>query len=235
MAFDFKKIFNLDSSYPGFSFGYESWALGMYLQVLDEHLPFAQDQYRLRSKRELEKQSQELLPEEMAQEASEIDEAAETQIPRFFRIGALIPIWGLFESFVSDIVGYTGRKEGVGLSLRDIRAPNLRKQVEKYFEGVLRINLPWSEDERARLGYLQELRNLIAHRNGRITDMTAEKRQEVERLVSAVSGVEIDNGLLIVSSEYIQEAAALVFDTVAKLNNLVAERYDGPVVPHSET
>lgn len=235
MAFDFKKIFNLDSSYPGFSFGYESWALGTYLQVLDEHLSFAQDQYRLRSKRELEKQSQELLPEEMAQEASEIDEAAEMQIPRFFRIGALIPIWGLFESFASDIIGYTGRKEGVSLSFRDIRAPNLRKQVEKYFEGVLRINLPWSEDERARLGYLQELRNLVAHRNGRITDMTAEKRQEVVKLVSAVSGVEIDNGLLIVSSEYIQEAAALVFDTVAKLNNLVAERYEGPVVPHSET
>ncbi len=235
MAFDPKKILDLDLSYPGFSFGYESWALDTYLRVLDEHLTFAQDQYRLRSKRELEKQSQELLPEEMAQKASEIDEAAELQIPRFFRIGALIPIWGLFESFVSDIVGYAGKREGIGLSLRDVRAPNLRKQVEKYFEGVLRIDLPWSEDERTRLGYLQELRNLIAHRNGRITDMTAEKRQEAEKLVSAVSGVEIGSGFLMISAEYIHEAAKLVFDTVAKLNNLVGERYDGPVVPDSET
>ena len=89
---------NLDLSYPGISFGYESWALDTYLKVLNDHLAFAQDQYRLRAEKELKQRADELHPEQYGSELAAIDEAAETQIPRFFRIGALVPIWGLFES-----------------------------------------------------------------------------------------------------------------------------------------
>ncbi|MFZ5556332.1 MAG: hypothetical protein ACOZDY_06350 [Pseudomonadota bacterium] len=235
MPIDLEKLMNLDLSYPGFSFGYESWALDSYLKVLDDHLAFAQDQYRLRARRELESREGDLHPDQYGSELTAIDEAAEIQIPRFFRIGALVPIWGLFESFVSDIAGWVGRREGLGLPLRDVRANNFRSQIEKYFEGVLHIDLPWTPEERERLRCLQELRNFIAHRNGRLMDLPPDKEKEIRDLVAKINGVTIECRAVVVSGAYISEACALVFKLVSSLSKLIAERYDGPTVPRTET
>lgn len=229
MGTDLKKILKLDLSYPGISFGLESWALETYLKILDDHLSFAQDQYRLRAERELDKKRNNLEPEEVTLQMTMIDEAVETHIPRFFRNGALVQIWGLFESFVFDIAHYVGRREKASLALRDVRANNFRQQVEKYFEGVLRIELPWSSEERSKLGQLQDLRNFVAHRNGRVMDLSPERQKDIETLVSQIPGVRIDESLML-SSEYIREAATLVYGVLEKVNKLVRDRYDGPTV-----
>lgn len=220
-------ILDVDLSFPGISFGYESWALETYLKVLNDHLSVAQDQYRVRANRELDRERERLEPEEIQNEQLKIDEATEIQIPRFFHNGTLLQIWGLFESFVFDIAHYVGRQERSSVVLKDIRANNFRKQVEKYFEGVLRMELPWTEEERISLGYVQELRNFVAHRNGRLMDLNPDKRKEIETLVKATKGVKIVNSTVMLSSDYISEAAALVFGLVEKLNVLVGNRYFG--------
>lgn len=229
MSGDLHKILKIDLSYPGIAFGYESWAFKAYLKMLDEQLSFAKDQYRLRADRELDKQRNNLEPEEVQLELSMIDEAVEIHIPRFFRNGALVQIWGLFESFVSDVAQYVGKREKAHLVLRDIRANNFRQQAEKYFEGVLQIEPFWTDDERTKLGQLQELRNLVAHRNGQVMDLSPDKQKEIQSLVSEIAGVRIDE-CLILSSEYIREAAALVFGVLQKLNKIVKDRYDWPDV-----
>jgi hypothetical protein len=225
MALDFKQLLNLDLSYPGISFGYESWALDSYLQVLEHQISHARDQYRLRAERELEQSKEKLAREEYWSKLSQIEDAAEKQIPRFFRIGALIPIWGLFESFLSDFSLWVGKQEAAGVSFRDIRAQNFRGQIEKYFEGILRIDLPWSAEERERLGHLQELRNFIAHRNGRLMDLPLEREREIKALVAKLPGVLIEDSTLVVSAAYIHEAATLVFELVGRLNQKLADRY----------
>ncbi len=230
MTIDLEKLKRMDMSYPGFSFGEESWALSTYLEVLEEHISFASEQYKLRAKRELEKDADMYPSGEIAYEYSEIEAAAEFQIPRYFRIGTLIPIWGLFESFVSDVARYTKQRESNNLSFRDIRAPNFRLQVEKYFENVLSIDLPWSDEQRNRLGALQEVRNIIAHRNGRLMDLHPDKRRELEKVVAAIDGVEIQHSNIIVSGGYITESKCLVLEVLESLINMVAERYDGPII-----
>lgn len=235
MAVDLDKILNLDLSYPGISFGYESWALGSYVKVLDEQISHACDQYRLRAERELEKAEPKLEREEYWSKLSEIEDAAEKEIPRFFRIGALVPIWGLFESFLLDFALWVGKREKAKLSFRDIRAPHFRGQIEKYFEGILQIELPWSVEEREGLGHLQELRNFIAHRNGRLMDLPLDKEREVKALVAKVSGVSIENSTLVVSAEYIDAAAKLVFDLVGRLNQKLADKYAYAVFQSSGT
>jgi len=93
-----EQFLDLDISFPGISFGYESWALESYLKVLEEQIDHARAQYRLRAERELEIQKKELEHYEYGSRLQEIDEAADAQIPRFFRIGAVVSIWGLFKS-----------------------------------------------------------------------------------------------------------------------------------------
>ncbi len=231
MALSTEQLLDLDLDFPGISFGYEWWALKSYLNVLEEQISHAQAQYRLRAEPELEKEKDKLEHHEYGARLSEIDEAADSQIPRFFRIGALVPIWGLFESFLTDFAVYIGRREKIGLAFRDVRANNFRSQIEKYFEGVLRIQLPWSPQERERLGQLQELRNFIAHRNGRLMDLPPKKEEDVKALVAKISGVEIEGSTVVVSPAYIAEAATLVFELVSRFTQQLADRYAGTVAP----
>jgi len=86
MAIDLEKLMRLDMGYPGLSFGYHSWALGAYLDSLEQFVSFAQEQYRLRAKCDLEKRKDEYEPEQYAQEEGLIDEAADEHIPRYARM-----------------------------------------------------------------------------------------------------------------------------------------------------
>jgi hypothetical protein len=229
-----EQFMNLDLSFPGISFGYESWALDSYLNVLEDQISHARDQYRLRAERELEKQKKDLEHHEYWERLIQIDEAVDAQIPRFFRIGAIVSIWGLFESFLTDFAVYVGKREKIGLSFKDIRADNFRSQIEKYFEKVVRIQIPWSRDERERLGQLQELRNVLAHRNGRLMDLPPELEKRVEQLVARIAGVSIEGSNVVVTPEYVGQAATLVFETVDRFNQLLANKYVQPI-PTAET
>jgi hypothetical protein len=224
-----EQFLNLDLSFPGISFGYESWALDSYLKVLEDQIEHARAQYRLRAERELERQKADLEHYEYGARLSEIDEAADAQIPRFFRIGAVISIWGIFESFLTDFALYVGKREKVGLSFKDIRAESFRAQIEKYFEKVARISIPWSPQEREHLGQLQELRNFLAHRNGRLMDLPPESEKKVKDLVKRIKGVSIEGSTVVVTPEYIDSAAKLVFGCVGKFSQQLADKYVQPV------
>ena len=229
MALTPEQFLNLDLSFPGISFGYESWALDSYLKVLEDQIEHARAQYRLRAGRELERQKADLEHYEYGARLSEIDEAADAQIPRFFRIGAVVSIWGIFESFLTDFALYVGKREKVGLSFKDIRAESFRAQIEKYFEKVVRISIPWSPEEREHLGQLQELRNSLAHRNGRLLDLPPESEKKVKDLVNRIKGVSIEGSTVVVTPEYIDTAAKLVFGCVEKFSQQLADKYVQPV------
>ena len=224
-----KQFLNLDISFPGISFGYESWALDSYLKVLDDQIAHARDQYRLRAERQLENQKGELERLEYSQQLMQIDEAADAQIPRFFRIGAVVSIWGLFESFLTDFAVYVGKREKVGLSFKEVKADNFRDQIRKYFEKVVRVDVPWSSDEWSRLGQLQDLRNVLAHRNGRLMDLPQEQEEKVKKLVARISGVSIDGSTVVVGPEYISSASKLVFETVGRFSQQLANKYVVPI------
>jgi hypothetical protein len=229
MALTPEQFLNLDLGFPGISFGYESWALDSYLKVLEQQIEYARAQYRLRAEHELEKQKRGLDHAEYGSRLSSIDEAADAQIPRFFRIGAVVSIWGMFESFLTDFALYVGKREKIGLSFKDIRAESFRGQIEKYFEKVARISLPWSQEERECLSRLQDLRNFLAHRNGRLMDLPPESEKKVKDLASRIKGVSVMGSTVVVTPAYIAETAELVFGCVGKLSQQLADKYVQPV------
>jgi hypothetical protein len=223
-----EQFHHLDLSFPGISFVYESWALQSYLNVLEEQIEHARTQYRRRAEHELGKQKRDLERDEHAAELFEIDDAADAQIPRFFRIGAVVSIWGIFESFLTDFAIYVGKREKVGISFKDIRADSFRAQIEKYFEKVVRVSIPWSPEERERLGQLQDLRNFLAHRNGRLMDLPADSEKKVKDLIRRMKGVSIESSTVVVGPEYIASAAELVFSCVGKFSQQLADKYVQP-------
>ena len=232
MSLELDNLGRLYLNDPRIDFGYESWALKTYLSTLEEYLSFAHDQYRLRASRHLEKRATNLDPDEFSEQQRVIDDAAEKQIPRFFRMGALIPIWGLFESTVLDISRFVGQREKGAVSFSTDIHIAFCVRVKEYLE-KLQVALPWTNDELARLGHLLRVRNLVVHNNGRLTglneDACKKKKEELTTL-----NLRFEDDDLAVSADYLNEVAALVTGVLTKLCISIAERYDDLHIHGSE-
>ena len=113
LAMELNKLMKLGLSYPGVSFGYHSWSLGIYLETLEQSIMHAGDQYRVRARRALDDRIGEIHDEEYMQELNYIDEAVDEHIPAYARMSAILLVWGIFEFTVVDIVRYIARREGV--------------------------------------------------------------------------------------------------------------------------
>ena len=227
---DLDKLMKLDLSYPGISFGYHSWSLGVYIESLEDFISHAGDQYRLRAQMELDRRVDKLPAELYTQELAYIDEAADEHIPAYARMAAIVLVWGMFESTAIDISRYLARKESVSLKLNDIRANGFIVRVSKYFSDVLHIELPWTESEMASARNLKLIRDAIAHRNGNFTDALTEHKTRIQHVVEQLLGVSLRGNQLIVSGEYVGSSAELVYTMISSLNALVSTRYDGPTV-----
>jgi hypothetical protein len=225
MTIDLEQYLHLDLDFPGIPSESEAWALKTYLSVLKEQVSHARDQYKVRGEHRLEKMRGRLGHDEYWEMSSQIENAADRQIPRFFFNGALLLIWGLFESSLTDFAAYVGGRENTGLPFRDVRASNFRQQVERYFEEMHRIQLPWSAQEREGLRQLQELRNFISHRNGRLSDLPAKNEHDIKLLVDKLDDVEIVEGRIAISPNYIDHAANLVFSLIDRFSQQIADRY----------
>ena len=216
---------NLSAAYPGLAVGYECDALWSYLNVLEEQIEHARVQYRLRSERALHRGGSKYSHEEFGEKLLELDRIADSHIPRFFRSGATVAIWGLFETSMSDFASYARDKENAPLKLGDIKAHNFRDQVYKYFSGALHIQLPWTKEQRDQLENLQKFRNQIAHKNGRIDTLSAEEMKKFRQIVSRTPEVAIEHDTLIVSGKYVNQSAELVTEVINALHKDFALRY----------
>ena len=227
---DLEKLMKLDLSYPGISFGYYSWGLGIYLETLEDFISHAANEYRRRARKKLDERVADLEEEMYFQELNYIDEAAEEHIPSYARMSAIVLIWGIFESTVSDIARYIARREGTALKLRNVRANGFVTQIDRYFSDVLGIHLPWTPAQVESLRRLKDIRDAVAHRNGKFMDAPKESRLKIENIAGQVAGVNASGSQLTVGREYVESSTALVFSTIESLNALMSSRYDGPTV-----
>lgn len=231
MNIDLEKILKLDMSYPGISFGYHSWALGAYLDSLENFIGVAKEQYRIRAKHELEtKREQSESDEYYQQKLREINEAADEHIPRYARMAAIVPLWGIFELTVTDITNYVGHREKAKLKQNTIKADNIIERIKKYYDGVLGISLPWTKSQLNEILLFYKVRNAVAHRNGQFGDESPQQKKEIKNAVSKLDGVTMHGYQLEITSEYVEASSKLIFSMVTSLNQMVSERYGGPSI-----
>lgn len=217
---------NSGLDYPGYSTGYEIDALWSYLDVLEEQIQHAQAQYRLRSERALHRGRNEYDDHEYLQKLDELERVADSHIPRFFRNGAIIPIWGLFELAISDFGRYAIDKGAAGRAFRDFEPKRpFSCRAYRYFNKELTIPLVWSTVQRDQLDDLAQFRHRIAHENGRFESLTADKAGKFKLLVQRVAGVEIEHESLVVSTEYVLQSASLVTELINVVHQEFVKRY----------
>ena len=224
-----ERLLRMDMNSPSIAFTYHSWGLAAYIQNLEESIAHTGDQYQLRARRKLESRRDELEAYEYTMELNYIDEAAEIRIPGYARMSAIVLLWGMFESTVSDIAKYIREREAKSLKLEDVSRNNFLERARKYYSAVLDLGLPWNDVEIQEAQSLCVIRNKIAHRNGQFMD-APEERDRFARRIRSVPGVELQGSELVVTAQYVDFAARLVNSMLESLLESVCERYDDIVL-----
>ncbi len=137
-------------------------------------------------------------------------------IPRVLRNPFLVSLFAVYETTVLEIAILIQKKQNVRISINDLKGDVLER-AKKYYSEVLQFELSKTNISWERLSLLSDLRNVIAHTNGRIDTIADSKR---ERLLKS-KGVYDWLDFVLVDEAFLKETYTLVKDEIEAL----MERY----------
>jgi hypothetical protein len=112
------------------------------------------------------------------------------------------------------------------LRLRDVKGNNWLHAAAKYYKVVASTPLDEDPSRLDRLNDLLVVRNVVAHANGQQQSVPREKWARLEQVLVNYTTVQIVNGYLVLSSDYL---AAAYGDVNGTITDLIA-RVRGPAV-----
>lgn len=198
---------------------WELHGLGWFREKLEDLLLFQKDQEELRLKSELAK-----LDDPAEQQAAWETTGAliDEVMPRFSRGPYLISLWALFESGMTEIAGHVAKAKHLTLKLDDISARGKVQQWKRYFEDYADFPLRIEEAEWTRLDELKDIRNLLAHANGRL-DLNTDLSKKVRKWCKEGKGLTEGSRSLIISNQYAKSAHKLVSEVLSRLISCIKQ------------
>ena len=192
------------------------------LSTLEEHLGLIEGQIERSNKAaesELEAKILELSPDSSPYDEEEWiflhqEHNYRTQVvfPRILRGPFLVTLFAVYESVVIEIAGIIQKRQGQQISLNDIKGDFLSR-AQKYYMHVLQFELSTSGKSWQRLMLLSNLRNAIAHANGRLGRVKEKLRNQILKQ----KGVKDEFGYLIISGAFLGETFTLVKEDLEDL------------------
>lgn len=137
-------------------------------------------------------------------------------LPRVLRNPFLVSLFAVYESAVTEIAKLVQRKKCAKISIDDLKG-DLLKRSKKYYEHVLQFQLTTGNDSWRRLMLLSDLRNAIAHTNGRLDMVSNSTRERIMK----IEGVKEELGCLVVEGAFLRET----FEFVKRDLEGLVERY----------
>ncbi|WP_136515940.1 hypothetical protein [Geomonas edaphica] len=180
------------SSLP-LTFDFRLLDVSLELRALEEHLQL------------IEKHTKQLIEEEDASfqyqveehnltpEDAEWDFASQMRNHRIeflfprFRNPFLVALYSVFESAVTEIAQLIQRTRGLQITINDLRG-NFLEKAQKYYNDILGFEL-YANEAWNQISMLSELRNAIAHTNGRIDMLKQENQKKIKKFVKQEIGI----------------------------------------------
>jgi len=141
-------------------------------------------------------------------------------VPKMFRYAFIVAMYAVYESAVHKIAGLIKKKKGIDIAINDLRGDFLNRG-KKYFKDVLHFQFCTDKWAWERINMLSELRNSIAHANGRIEMLNKGTRQKISNWEKQRVGISSIDGFVITEEVFLRDTLNLV---TASLNELI-ERY----------
>ena len=142
------------------------------------------------------------------------DYETEVILPRMWRNPFLVSMFSVYETSVTEVASLIQKKQGRQIRLNDRRGEFLDR-AKKYYKDILQFNLSTSNERWKWLNKLSDLRNVIAHTNGRLETVSRERKRKMLRYEGANESYDY----LVVSRHFLSKTLALVTD---ELEDLVA-------------
>ena len=141
-------------------------------------------------------------------------------LPRAFRGSFLVALYAVYESSVTEIARLIQTSKGQSIALGDLRGDFLDRS-KKYFKNILQFDLCNDNKVWQRIRMLAEIRNAIAHVNGRLEMLNTGSRGKIRNWEKQGVGIENYNGYLVVNAGFTKE----IFDLVRSSLEELVERY----------
>ncbi len=194
--------------------------VGIELTTLKEHLKRIEDQIEQRKKEialeleEVRRLYDDYAEWDLARQELNIEIEIEFSLPHILRGPFLVTLFSVYESAVTEIAGLIQKKQGQQIGIDDLKG-DLLNRAKRYYKHILEFALSINNEHWKRLMILLDLRNIVAHENGRLEMVSREQRRKILRYEGANESYDY----LVVSRDFLSETLALVTD---ELEDLVA-------------
>ncbi len=198
------------------------------LSALEDHLELIENQ--IQSLRTSEKialdslvRSQNSSPDDFEWDEAYRDyyHKVESLLPRLFRGPFFVSLYAVYEAVVTEVARLIQRTLEQPLSLNDIRDSDFLDRAKKYYRHVLRFELCGDNTTWQQIIVLSELRNAMAHTNGRWEMLGEATKDRIKKWKKTHTGLEIVEGYIIADSAFLRKTFGIVRSS---LDDLV-ERY----------
>lgn len=139
----------------------------------------------------------------------------------------LIAAWSAFEQSAIAVCKYVQLRENIPLAFGDLREPDTCRRLQQYLRTATRqtFELPHSLSE------VQGLRNVFAHHNGNLEELSKQKRAQIEAILRSSKGVSLyDKHQVVLDPEFLRVTIQKVDECATALVKFLEDRY-----PHVDT
>lgn len=191
---------------------YERMMLERYAALIDAHL----DDLKSREAARIEAETD---PEDEADLQLMLhlkDRLQEGVTTRFLGASVVMAAWALYESAVGEIADYARMRRGLTLKLSSVRGTFVDR-ARRYFDEVLRFPLHHVGADWDRLTALERLRHALAHGNGDLREVRADKLKAFATWCVSAPGISV------VDDRYVVVQPAFAVESVAFLKTLLED------------
>ncbi|RZB33605.1 MAG: hypothetical protein SRB2_03871 [Desulfobacteraceae bacterium Eth-SRB2] len=147
------------------------------------------------------------------------DHRMEFLLPRFFRGPFIVSLYAVYEAAVTEIARLIQKAQGQAISIDDLRGEDFLDRAKKYYKHILHFELCSDNSIWQQIMMLSEIRNAIAHTNGRLEMLRKRAKERIWDWEQRKIGIELQGGYIIVDAAFLQRTFSHVRISLEDLVN----------------
>lgn len=145
------------------------------------------------------------------------DHRVEFLLPRFFRGPFLVSLYAVYEASVTVIARLLQKGQGKAISINDLRGDDFLDRAKKYYKHILNFELCADNSAWQQTKMLSEVRNAIAHTNGRIEMLRGRAKEKILDWEKKRIGIDTNWGYIVVDRAFVEKTFSKVQSSLEDL------------------
>ena len=192
-------------------------ALEDYLETIERQIDHIRKSEKLLLDAAIRKQNLNADDPEWHEVLDPYEHRIEFLLPRFFRCPFLVSLYAVYETAVTEIARLIQKSQGQAIALSDIRGADFLDQAKKYYKHILHFELCDDNAEWQQIIMLSQIRNAIAHTNGRIEMLRKKARDRIRNWEKKKIGMKSQWGYIIVDAAFVRKMFSSVQVSLLRL------------------